>query len=322
MTSYFTRMSLSDLLDRTARLSGKVFVRGLLLGIVTMLPAGIVLGFAMREIFAALADTIVRTAHNPVADVSAVIPMFYGLTEFAIAMLLYMLGTIILQTAVIDMVDAEVHAAPRTWQGAFTRGWNAAFRVLWQYVLIFFIISSMVLFAVAFGIGVLQYWAFAALLIIAAVAAALWLLINWSLGAQAVVCEHDRAVMGLARSRMLVRGHWWRVFGIFFLFAVLTQFAVMIVTVPLQGMAMASVLPDMLDMQKQMLGNPNDVDALVPMLLKMSAFGWQLGLLQAVSGALVGIVQGVYSTLIYYDLRARNGEFDPEPVVQEPGVPA
>lgn len=312
VTNYRARMSLSDLLDRTARLTGKVFVRGLILGLVTMIPAGLVMGFAMREIFAALADTMHRLGATPEPSLDAVAPLFYGLFEMGIAVLLYLVGSTIMHASMIDMTDAAIHSAPRTWQGAFARGSHAAVRVLLQYVVMVFVVASLLGFGIVVGVVVLQQWAVAVLLIGGAIVVTLWIVISWSFAPQAVVCEHDSALQGLARSRLLVRGGWWRVFGILLLIGILVQFAVTIVTAPLQGMAFASFLPDMIEMEKNMLSHPNDSAMLEPMLLKLSALGWQLGFVQAVSGILVGIVQAVYGTLLYYDLRARQGEFDDE----------
>src|SRR5258706_2967473 len=110
-------MSLSDLLDRTARLTGKVFSRGVVLGVVTMLPAGIVWGFALREILAAFADTLARMRVVITPDVNTIAPLLFGIVEFAVAVVMFLIGTLILETALIDVTDPEMHSAPRTWQG-------------------------------------------------------------------------------------------------------------------------------------------------------------------------------------------------------------
>ena len=127
--NFFTRLSLPDLFDRTARLTGRVFRRSAILGVITMLPVGIMLGFAMREIFAAIADTIHRTSLMTEPSPSAFVPLLYGMMEFGVALVVFVLGTIILDASVIDLVDSEMHAEERSWQDAFAHGWHRAFRI-------------------------------------------------------------------------------------------------------------------------------------------------------------------------------------------------
>lgn len=308
--NFFTRLTLSDLFDRTARLTGRVFRRGAVLGVITMLPVGMVLGFAMREIFAALADTIHRTSLMTEPSASAFVPLLYGMMEFGVALVVFVLGTIILDASVIDLVDSEMHAEERSWQDAFAHGWHLAFRILAQKFAMLMVIFAFTSFAAVASVLMGKAWPIAVLLIIGAGIWLAWLFISWTFGSQAVVCEGTGAVRGLVRSRMLVRGNWWRVFGILFLFTVLAQFAMMILTSPLQGMALSSILPDLLNNEKNMLMNQGDSASIESLLVQLSSVGWKIGMLQAVSAMLTGIVGAVYATLVYYDLRAQQGEFD------------
>ncbi|MBO1417241.1 hypothetical protein [Streptomyces sp. FH025] len=61
---------------------------------------------------------------------------------------------------------------------------------------------------------------------------AAWLLIRYSLAAPALMLEKQGVVTALSRSRRLVRGSWWRVFGIFLVSRVLSGILAMVLLIP------------------------------------------------------------------------------------------
>jgi hypothetical protein len=67
---------------------------------------------------------------------------------------------------------------------------------------------------------------------IAAVCATIWLIISYSLAIPAVVLERQGPAKALGRSWRLVRGSWWRVFGIALLAALIVGIAALILEVP------------------------------------------------------------------------------------------
>ena len=120
-------------------------------------------------------------------------------------------------------------------------------------------------------------------------------MIYWSMAIPVVIVEASKPVEALKRSFNLVRGSWWRVFGI-----------TIVVTLVLVGLGLVIVLPFALAPR---------VDA--PVL------GDVFGLLGSIGVAVaVPPLAAIASTLIYYDLRVRKESYDITTLSQEMGLAA
>lgn len=102
-----------------------------------------------------------------------------------------------------------------------------------------------------------------------------FLLIRWFFVAQCVVIEEKRGFDALARSGQLVRGNWWRVFGIVIVSQLAAAIPALLVSVPLTAAAESA--------DREVLGLAGDIAASI------------------VTAPFVAIL----TTLLYYDLRAR-----------------
>ena len=119
------------------------------------------------------------------------------------------------------------------------------------------------------------------MLIIIGIPLFFFLLVIWSFATHAVVIENKGVFEALGRSRELVRGNWWRVFGIGMAFVLL----VVAVIVPV---ALVSIVVGLLI-------NPG------PLVFAV---------LGGVVGALLSPVYYIGSTLLYIDLRVRKEGYD------------
>jgi hypothetical protein len=72
----------------------------------------------------------------------------------------------------------------------------------------------------------------ATLVILVAIPVVIWLFVLFSLATPALMLEDARVGRAFGRSRLLVRGTWWRIFGIELLAAVLTIIVAAIITIP------------------------------------------------------------------------------------------
>ena len=122
------------------------------------------------------------------------------------------------------------------------------------------------------------------LLTLAGVVIAVWLGVNWFCAAHAVVIEGKGPIAGLGRSWNLVRGSWWRIFGIGLVFAIVIVVAAMVISIPIGiigGLAFAAV------------GG---------------------GIVASIGGGAATILVTPFAyiagTLIYFDLRVRKEGFD------------
>ncbi len=115
---------------------------------------------------------------------------------------------------------------------------------------------------------------------------AIFLFIRWSVALPVIYAEETGSREGLARSWNLVRGHWWRVFGILFLSGILV--AILAGALGLALGIVAFVIP----------GLSGDARGAVSVVA------------QTVASAAVSPVSAVITTLIYYDLRVRKEAVD------------
>ncbi|HET6855493.1 MAG TPA: hypothetical protein VFH94_00140 [Streptomyces sp.] len=136
----------------------------------------------------------------------------------------------------------------------------------------------------------------------------IWLMIRFSLASPALMLEKQGIVKSLGRSAKLVRGAWWRIFGIILLTGLLTLIVSMIIAVPFGLIAYAV-----------------DGEGLSGVLTGASPeFGWPFLIITGI-GAVIGssitypISAGV-TVLLYIDQRIRREALDLD-LARAAGVP-
>ncbi|MFE7636955.1 hypothetical protein ACFU7Z_23285 [Kitasatospora sp. NPDC057518] len=137
---------------------------------------------------------------------------------------------------------------------------------------------------------------------------AVWLWMRFSLAAPALMLEKQGVLTALSRSRRLVRGAWWRVFGINLLGHVLALVVAMVVVVPFQFLGLLLGF-ESLDAQ----GLPDTADQGVAMLLLLAVAGIIAGTFTTPFIAAVGV-------LVYIDQRIRREALDIE-LARAAGLP-
>ena len=121
--------------------------------------------------------------------------------------------------------------------------------------------------------------------------------IYWSMAVQAVIVEGFKAAGALRRSFALVRGSWWRVFGISLVFGLVALGLGIVISLPFALLSLANG------------GGPTSG------LSDLTLF---LGRL--VVGITVPPVLFISGTLLYYDLRVRKEEYDFAGLSREMGI--
>ncbi|GAA3439855.1 hypothetical protein [Kutzneria kofuensis] len=157
----------------------------------------------------------------------------------------------------------------------------------------------MVLVAVATGSGGVV--GIGILLCLGGVVLAYYLLISYVLAPTALILEPAPVLTALRRSSWLVRGGWWRVFGIFLLAMVMSYVASYLVQIPISAVQFTQ-LPNIMNSR-----NP-DPAAMFGALLSppvMIAFGVLYAVAMAITQPfMIGVL-----TLLYHDLRIRKESF-------------
>ncbi|MFH8840949.1 hypothetical protein [Streptomyces sp. NPDC017868] len=141
-----------------------------------------------------------------------------------------------------------------------------------------------------------------------AIVAVVWLLIRFSLSSPALMLERQGVVQSLKRSAKLVRGSWWRVFGITVLTWLLLSLFAMIIEIPFM-----------------VIGFLLDSDGFSGLLSGTSTtFGWPFLIVTGIGGVITNAITYPISAgvtvLLYVDQRIRREALDLE-LARAAGLP-
>ncbi|MFK0213159.1 hypothetical protein [Streptomyces sp. NPDC090298] len=141
-----------------------------------------------------------------------------------------------------------------------------------------------------------------------AIAAAVWLWIRFSLASPALMLERRGVVQSLKRSAKLVRGSWWRIFGITALTQLLVFLFVMIIAIPFT-----------------IIGFAVDGESFTNLLAGTSStFGWPFLIVTGIGGVITSAITYPISAgvtvLLYVDQRIRREALDLE-LARAAGLP-
>ncbi|MBL1099514.1 hypothetical protein [Streptomyces coffeae] len=232
----------------------------------------------------------------------------------AVTLLIGVLGTIV-TTALLTVVTARAVLGRSV---SISEAWGGARPRLLQLCGLLFLIPVIAAGVMAAGIapGVLLTLAgaenegasLAALGGLAGAGAATWLWIRFSLAAPALMLEKQGIIAALRRSAKLVRGAWWRVFGVQLLALVLVFIVGAIVEIPTSMAAMV-------------MGGDNAMDWLSGEAVSV---GWTflvvIGIGGVISSTITFPISAGVTALLYMDQRIRREALDIE-LARAAGVP-
>lgn len=270
----------------------------LTVAVVTQVAVVLLRGFALDD--NATADTL----SDPSASLSEVTrAMGDTMVNSAVIFLISLIGTITATALLTTVTSRAVLGKPV----AIGEAWrDARPQVLKLFGLIFLLI--LITFGIIFGgtlPGILVAVsgagaAGAALAVLGGLGAgvvALWLMIRFSLASPALMLEKQSIVKSMSRSVKLVRGSWWRIFGIQLLATVIANIVASIVVIPFTFIGAA-------------LGG----DGIVGFLQSGGHVGWTFLIISGI-GSVIGsmitfpITAGV-TVLLYIDQRIRREALD------------
>ncbi|HUI10687.1 MAG TPA: zinc ribbon domain-containing protein [Bacteroidota bacterium] len=299
-------MGLGDIFDRTFRMFSAVFTRSILISLILFLPASIVLMFGAGQFYRSIGTLLQTTVASETPGPEETLALLVSLGVFAISFALAFLAVIIGEIAVTILVTGEFHGSPVAWKEALARA--AGVRMLrgigimllqgLAYVAIIAIPAA--LFGVAGGVLMVIPG-----LMISSVAV-IFLLIRWTFSLTAVGCEDLGVTASMHRSWLLVRSGWWRVLGIILLMGLLVGFATMLITTPISLIAFWDFYREYFKALGAAGGGTPDP---AQMAKVMSTMGPGLGISMGINLMISTLTRPVYATVLYFDLRARRGEF-------------
>jgi hypothetical protein len=165
-------------------------------------------------------------------------------------------------------------------------------------------VPFVVLLVLAYALNAPGLILLAFLVFLAGLAVAAYLWVSWALATPALILEPAPVLTAMRRSRWLVSGGWWRVFGIMLLVAVMVGVASNVVQLPvsfLQFSQYPSIMPTRVGVRPD------------PSVLFSAMFSPTVLVLSVVLGAVVYAVSQPFTigvtTLLYHDLRIRKESF-------------
>ncbi|WP_432078896.1 hypothetical protein [Streptomyces sp. YPW6] len=250
-------------------------------------------------------------------DAAHVIPLGIAFGALMIlGMIAYLLASAVVQAAVPVVLQEAVLGRPvrfgEVWKRAWARVWSIIGTVFLTGLIL---LVPMALFLAGFA-GLMIYTislgdedGVVPLIVVGLIGAlligpfAVWLWVRFSLAPTVVVFEHQRPVAALRRSAQLVRGTWWRVFGVVLLAYALASMIGYMVQMPFQ---MIGLLPGMFQ--------PDEVGA-DPSGGELIALFGGLIVLSFVSQLIAQLFTAVFPPLVtgllYVDLRMRTENLGP-----------
>jgi len=229
-----------------------------------------------------------------------------ALGSSSVTLLVGVLGTIV-TTALLTMVTARAVLGRPVSSG---EAWGGARPRLLQLCGLLLLIPAITAAVIGVGMapGMLlaavgvgsEGAALASLGALAGTGVAIWLWVRFSLAAPALMLEKQGIISALRRSAKLVRGAWWRVFGIQLLSIVLVFLVAAIVEVPTSAVAMA-------------FGGDSAIDYLSGESVSVGwAFLVVVGIGGVISSAVTFPISAGVTALLYMDQRIRREALDLE----------
>ncbi|MEE1752184.1 DUF7544 domain-containing protein [Streptomyces sp. SP18CS02] len=233
-----------------------------------------------------------------------------SLTSLGPTMLITLIGTFITTALLTVVISRSVLGRPVSLSDAWSEARPRLLQLLGLTVLL--PLMSAAIMSVGFVPGLLVgSEAGLALAVLGGFAAALvvlWLMIQFSLSYPALMLERRGVIASIRRSAKLVRGAWWRIFGILTLTMLLTLLVSMIISIPFTVIALMV-----------------DGDGIGGLLTGSTPeFGWPFLIITGIGAVIASsittpIASGV-SVLLYVDQRIRREALDLE-LGRAAGVP-
>lgn len=271
-------LGFGEVLDTAFNLFKRNFKAVLVISAAIMVPLTLLGGAAA----AGLAPSDFSALDDPAADVEDVLGVLGGLFgAVGIGSLLQVVGSILVQAATTRVYSESYRGASLS----AVEGLRLALPRLLAMVGLTIVTSLGTFIGLLFCFG-----------------PGIWLYAAWGVAPAALIAENKGVFSAMSRSFQLVKGNWWRVFGLLVLSTILVGVITSVVTAPLQfGVGIGAGLS----------GDPSEVFS-----------GGFLALNTVVTGLVTAITLPFTAAVvvaIYYDLRVRKEGYDLDRLIADLG---
>jgi hypothetical protein len=308
MMPYVSEMSVGELFDRTLKILGKTIGRNVIIGLVVFVPATLAMIFALDHFIHAVIGIFKQTGFSNPDPMSVLRALIMPGVLLGIAVLLLSIGNVLAQLSMMSVAGAEMVGDSVDWiesigEMAKLPLWRAIGASLLQGVVLsaVFIVPMLVIVT---GVKLLAVIGVFALL--GGIAFAIYLAVCWVVILPVLAVEQDTVLHAFTRSRYLVKEYWWRTLGVLILFSMASQLAISLISTPLSFAMMWGFWSKYFSMFAKPEMPTSDP---TPYLDMFSNIGISYAAIIGVTMLLTALIHSVYMVVVYFDLRARKGEF-------------
>jgi len=308
-----TRLTLGDVLERTLTLIRLTFGRIGLIFVFLALPAALLFGVVMDGFLSTFFEAASRdlTPFSTPEFVAVFVKWLVLLMLAAVLMVLAELFALVSMQIIVcgEIVGRRVSVAEAVELTSGMRLWRAVGQRLLADLataLILVVPYLAVVGAVISNTGAISVLA-AVLAVVAAICCAIYVRVRWAFGTTTIAWEDETVLGAFGRSSELVRGEWPRTFAILALFAIVVGLFVSMLLSPLQILMFKDIFVASLNQARNVALQSQ------PQLLEaLTGIGFLYGITIAVSSLATTLIKSAYLSVLYFDLRARHGEFERE----------
>jgi hypothetical protein len=324
MEHYKNPMDVGTIFERTVDLIGKTFVRNITVTVIFLFLPIVLLTVAANDFYAGVFELEQNGIAGAEQNLDTLIPFFTRFAFFIISTIIFTVGSLLAEMAVIQIVAGEINENPISYPGAIARTFDKKWiRGIGEEMLKIFAVGggaavlgiAAAILGAIFGSG--DGGAFSMIMIFFMVLfvlpAIIYIFIAWTFGLYSISINDTRIVESLRESWNLVRGHWWRTFGILMLLMIITQFIVMIISTPFTFGTMWDVYKEFFTLLNNSKGDidPNAFQKI------QGSLGTGIGIGTGIGVLIRLMITPVFTCVMFYDLRSRQNRIaEPEQAPQ------
>ena len=317
-------MSLSEIFDRLLKLIARTWLRNLIVCSIVMAVPLIAFAIGMNSYINSIIGLVGMKDLAATPTPLEVFRMMGGMMIFFAALFLFLAAQLVATLGVTITGCAEINDIPLQWREVMNRMFGIRLlRLVGQKILelaafialFIFPVMLIIIAAIAHSIWMAV---FGVLLVLAAVLFMIFLIMKWMFTIPLIGWEDAEIIPAFQRSWSLVRGNWWRVFGILTLMNIIVSFGISLVSTPLTFISLWDVF-----LQQFRLFGTHSWDHAGPqeILGTFRTVGWRLGIINGVTSVAELLITPLVVTVLYHDLLTREKkpaeppEIPPAPVV-------
>lgn len=301
-------MTVGDIFENTAVLVGRTFVRNFMIALVFLIiPTAIIVvaeHFFYHAIYGGRVVLFSFLTLLPLLGLLLIVELGVLLSTLGIS---YIVGNEMMSHTV-TFREAIRETVNRKWIGGLGQAllkYGVVGGGLITLGIIFGILDGMTKYAPRAEKGLVMLFQVPFFLLL--VPTVFYLFVKWLFSMTSVAVEDTTAMDSLRKSWRIVDGYWWRTLGIFVLLAVITHFAITLITIPVKFGSMWTVYRQFYSMLGKSGGQTAGASGLA-----VNAGLWG-GIGTMISGTLSLFVTPVFTVVMYFDLRARQDDFQQSP---------